>query len=168
MGKFTLTHEIKCDVDTFWKTFFDKTFNERLYREVLGFPAFDILEQRETETSIIRKASGQPKMNAPAPVAKLMGSNFRYTEEATFDKATKVFRFKTIPSVMPDKVRNEGTVRVEPIGDGKHVRRITEIMVEAKVFGLGGIIESSTEKQMRDGWESSAAFMNKYLETAAG
>jgi hypothetical protein len=168
MGKFTLTHEIKCDVDTFWKTFFDKTFNEKLYRERLGFPAFDITEQRETETSIIRKAGGQPKMNVPAPVAKLLGSNFRYTEEGTFDKATKVFRFKTIPSVMSDKIRNEGTVRVEAIGDGKRVRRVTEITVEAKIFGLGGMIESSTEKQMRDGWDASATYMNTYLETAAG
>jgi len=26
----TVTHEIRCNVETFWKTFFDKTFNENL------------------------------------------------------------------------------------------------------------------------------------------
>ncbi len=29
MGKFTVTHEINCNAETFWKVFFEKEFNER-------------------------------------------------------------------------------------------------------------------------------------------
>jgi len=36
MGKFTTMHEINCNAETFWKTFFDKGFNEKLYQEALG------------------------------------------------------------------------------------------------------------------------------------
>ena len=43
---------------------------------------------------------------------------------------------------MAEKVRNEGTLRLEPLGDSR-VRRIAEITVEAKVFGIGGMIEST-------------------------
>ncbi|KYF87947.1 DUF2505 domain-containing protein [Sorangium sp. So ce296] len=162
MGKFTITNEINCNVDTFWKLFLDKTFNEELYRKELGFPEYTITEQVETETEIIRRSAGKPKMNLPGPVEKLLGSGFRYTEEGKLNKATKVWTFKLTPSTLADKMRNEGVVRVEAIGDNK-VRRIAEIFIEAKVFGVGGLLESSAEKELRQGWEESAVFMNKWI-----
>jgi hypothetical protein len=165
MGKFTVTHEIRCNVETFWETFFDKSFNEKLYLEGLGFPAYKTLEQNETETQITRKVHGQPKMNVPGPVAKLFGANFSYVEEGSFNKATKVWRWKLTPSALADKMRQEGSVRVEAIGDDR-VRRIADLEIEAKIFGVGGLIESSAEKQLREGWDASAVFMNKYLDAA--
>ena len=165
MGKFTVTHEIHCNVETFWKLFFDKGFNEKLYLEGLGFPAYKALEQNETETKITRRVEGTPKMNMPGPVAKLMGSNFSYKEEGSFDKATRIWTWKLIPSTLADKMRNEGSVSVEAVGDDK-VRRVAELLIEAKIFGLGGLIESSAEKQLREGWDQSAVFMNKYIAAA--
>ncbi|MFO0757939.1 MAG: DUF2505 domain-containing protein [Byssovorax sp.] len=166
MGKFSVSHEINCNVETFWKTFLDKTFNEKLYLEGLGFPAFKIVEQNETDTRITRKVQGTPKMEVPAAVAKVLGSNFSYTEEGAFDKTTKVWTWKLIPSSMPDKIKQDGKVTVVAIGDNK-VRRTAEINMEAKVFMVGGLIESSGEKQLREGWDKSAVFMNKYLASAA-
>lgn len=166
MGKFTVTHEINCNAETFWKVFFDKDFNNKLYKENLGFPEFTILDQRETDGDIVRKVKGTPKMEVPGPVAKVLGSNFGYTEEGKFNKTTKLWQWKMIPSTMADKLRNEGTLRIEPVGDTK-VRRVAELVVEAKIFGVGGLIESSAEKQLRDGWEKSARFMNEWLKTHA-
>ncbi len=162
MGKFTVTNEINCNADTFWKLFLDKTFNEKLYKEVLGFPEYAITEQFETENEVVRRSAGQPKMELPGPVAKLLGSGFRYTEEGKLNKATKVWTFKLTPSTLADKIRNEGVVRLDAIGDSK-VRRIAEITIEAKIFGVGGLLESTAEKQLRDGWEQSAVYMNKWI-----
>jgi hypothetical protein len=167
MGKFSISHVINCDEETFWKTFFDKGFNDELYLKSLGFPEFKVIEQRDSDAEIYRKVTGQPKMDMPGPVAKLMGSNFRYTEEGRYNKATKLWSWKMTPSALADKLRNEGTMRIEKVGDDK-VRRIADLVIEAKVFGLGGLIESSAEKQLRDGWDKSAVFMNKYLETHKG
>jgi hypothetical protein len=164
--KFTVTHELRCSVDTFWRLFFDAPFNDALYLGHLGFPQFKVVEQRDAETRITRKVVGQPKMSVPAPVAKLLGQNFGYTEDGTFEKATKVWTYKITPSALAGKMRNEGTLRVEAIGEGK-VRRVADLLVECSVFGLGGLIESSTEKQLRDGWDASAAFTNRYVETEA-
>jgi len=166
MGKFTVTHEINCNAETFWKTFFEEDFNKKLYTDHLQFPEFKVIEQKETDSQITRKTAGKPKMSMPGPVAKLLGDNFRYTEEGTFDKATKVFRWKMIPSTLADKIKTGGAVRIEPIGDNK-VRRIADLEVEAKIFGVGGLMESSAEKQLREGWDQSAVFMNKYLASAA-
>lgn len=166
MGKFTVTHEIGCDEGTFWRIFVDKEFNTKLYLEHLNFAEFKILEQNETDTTISRKVVAAPRMDAPGPVAKLLGSNFRYTEEGSMQKSEHpLWRWKTTPSVLADKLRTEGTVRVEPIGAGK-VRRIAEILIEAKVFGIGGLIESSAEKQLREGWDKSAVFLNKWIAGA--
>jgi hypothetical protein len=162
MPTFQVKHEINCNVETFWKIFFDKEFNTKIYTEGLGFPQFEVLDQRETETQITRKCAGMPKLNMPGPVVKLLGNGFRYTEEGTFDKSTKKWKWKMTPSTMADKLRQEGTLWVEPIGDTK-VRRVAELINEAKVFGLGGLIEKSAETQLREGWDLSAAFMNKWI-----
>jgi hypothetical protein len=164
MGKFTLTHEIHCDVDTFWKTFFDKDFNEKLYKGTLGFPHFEVVDQTETETTISRKVAAQPKMEVPAPVQKLFGPGFRYREEGSLTKSERIWRWKMVPSTLADKLFTSGTVRAElvPGHEGK-VRRVAEMHVEAKIFAVGGLIESSAEKQMREGWDKSAVFMNKWL-----
>jgi len=162
MPTFRVTHEIRCDVDSFWRLFFDKEFNLRLYKEALGFPEFAVLEQQETDTQIRRRCAGKPKVTMPGPVMKLMGDSFGYTEEGTFDKATKIWRWKVTPTTMADKLRQEGTLRVEAIGEGK-VRRTAELINEAKVFGIGGMIESSAEKSLREGWDKSAVFMNEWL-----
>lgn len=158
-----LTHEINCDVDTFWKLFLDKDFNEKLYKQGLGFPEWSIVEQSETDTEVRRKTAGKPKIaNMPGPVAKLLGDGFRYTEVGTLDKKTQTWRYKLTPSTMADKIRQEGTLKVEASGEGK-IKRVVELLIEAKIFGIGGMVESTTEKSLREGWDQSAVFMNKYL-----
>jgi len=162
MIKFTMTHEIDCTPERFWQLFFDPSFNEKLYKEGLGFPEFSTVETRETEAEIQRKVVARPKLNMPGPVVKVLGDSFGYTEEGLFDRATGVYRFKSIPNSMADKLRNEGSVRVDKIGERK-LRRTVEILVEAKVFALGGLMESSTEKQLRQGWEAIAAFISRHV-----
>ncbi|APR78345.1 Hypothetical protein A7982_03692 [Minicystis rosea] len=166
MGKFTVTHEIHCDVDTFWKTFLDKEFNTKLYVDALGFPEFKVVDQFEDDTRASRKVSAQPKMEVPAAVQKLFGSGFRYTEEGSMTKPERVWRWKMTPSTMADKLFTGGLIRVERIDDNRS-RRIAEMSIEAKIFGVGGLIESSAEKQLRDGWDKSAVYMNKYLQSLA-
>jgi hypothetical protein len=160
MAKLNLVHEIRCDVDAFWTAFFDREYNDKLYLGALAFPDFKIVDQKETDKEIVRTCTGEPKMVMPAPIAKLFGSSFRYTEVGRFDKATKVWTWKMTPSTLAEKIRNEGVLEVEPVGEGK-IRRVVEILLEAKVFGVGGMIESSAEKQLRDGWDASAKFMNE-------
>ena len=162
MGKFTQTHEINCNADTFWKTFLDNNFNTALNLERLGASEFKVLENRETDQEVLVKSTCRPKMNMPGPVAKLFGSGYSQTLEGRLDKARKVWSFKIIPSSMADKIRQEGTIRVEPMGDGK-VRRIAEIEYEAKIFGVGGLLESTSEKQIREDSDAAAVFMNQWV-----
>ena len=163
MGTLKISHEINCNEETFWKLFFDKEFNDKLYKEGLGFPEYVNEEQVETDTEIKRRTRGRPKLaNIPGPVAKLLGDKFGYVENGSMKKSEKVWRWKLTPSVMAEKMRQEGQLRVEPLGENK-IRRHVEMLIEAKVFGIGGMLESTAEKQLKDGWDNSATYMNKYI-----
>jgi hypothetical protein len=163
MKKITLRHEINCSVDHFWKVFFDKEFNQKLFVEELGFPEYETLEQTETDASIKRRVRGRPKLSLPGPLKKLLGDSFGYEEDGTFDRKSGVWKWKMKPNTLADKLRTEGKVICEPIGADK-CRRIADIEMEAKVFGLGGLLEGTSEKEMTQGWNNSATFMNRWLK----
>ncbi|MFO0546964.1 MAG: DUF2505 family protein [Polyangiaceae bacterium] len=157
----TSRYEFACDVETFWKHFFDDTYQLAFFKEGLGFPEAKILEKTETK----RRMRVVPKLTMPAPVAKLVGDSFAYEEEGTFDKGRNEYTWRMIPSTMKDKLFSSGSVRAEAAGEGR-MRRINTMQMEAKVFGLGGLIESSTEKDVTAAWEKEAVFFKKWLERA--
>lgn len=161
MKSITIHHELPCDIDTFWSTFLDEGFNSWLYAQ-LGFPEYRTVERRETDTQIVRKVRGVPKMELPSTLEKAFGSTIAYTEDASFDKPTRVWRWRMTPSTLAEKLRLEGTVRAETLPGGR-VRRIADIEIEAKVFGLGGLIESAAESNLRRGWDDSARLMTRWF-----
>ncbi len=167
MGLLKLQQEINCDVPTFWRQFFDKELTRRLFREGLGFHAYETLAQEETATEIRRTVAVEPKLNMPGPLAKAFGSSFRYTEEGVFDRATEIFRWKLIPGQLAGKVRIDATLRTEPLGPSRLLRRV-EFDIEARVFMLGGLIEDTFRKQLTEGWTRSAEIQNEWLKTTAG
>lgn len=162
MGRFTVTHEIGCDRETFWKVFLDNAFSNALYLEALSSPEFRVMENHETDRQVSFKWLLSPKQDFPGPLAKLMGPGFRYTVDGQFDKTTQTCRLRFLPSSMADKIRIERTIRAEPIGDNK-ARRIADIEIEAKIFGVGGLFESTMEKQSREENDKSASFMNQWI-----
>ena len=163
MKKITLTHDINCSVDKFWEVFFDNEFNETLFRKELGFPEYDIVSfEKKDNGEVYRRVKGKPKMDVPKAVAKVLGDSFGYEEEGRFDPASKTWKFEMHPNTLAGKLINKGWVRCEPAGEGK-CRRVAELEMEAKIFGVGGLLESTTEKEMRAGWEKSASFMNRWL-----
>ncbi len=159
MRKATSTVTFDCDVETFWKTFLSEEYNRKFYLDTLGFKAFEVVSQTETE----RRLRVVPKLNMPKPVMKILGDSFGYEEEGRLDKANNTWHWKMIPNTMSEKLKTEGTVRVEAAGDGK-CRRTDEVTLEAKIFGVGGLIESSTEKEVRAAWDAESAFMKTYLQ----
>ena len=62
-----------------------------------------------------------------------------------------------------DVVTMHGTVRVEAAGEG-HCRRTDDFCIEAKRFGLGGLIESSIEKELRSARAKECAFLTRWVE----
>jgi hypothetical protein len=162
MKKVTVTTMMDCDVDGFWKLFFDREFNTQLYTVGLDFNSYEIVEMSDSH----RRTKGVPKMKLPGPVAKLLGDSFGYEENGTLDKATNLYRWKMTPNTMTDKLFTSGSVKIESAGEGK-VRRISEASIEAKMFGVGGLLEGTAEGEMRASWEKENVFMNRWLREHA-
>ncbi len=162
MRRFTLTHEFNCSVDTFWKLNFDREMNEAMFKQGLGFPDYQVIELKDTDAEIFRRTVATPKMDLPGVVQKALGSSFRYTEETRFNKSTKVCTFKGIPSTMADKLTTEGSFKVETLGANR-CKRTIDFSVDAKIFAVGGVFEETAEKNMRQSYDVSARFMNKWI-----
>lgn len=163
MPSVNMVHEIDCDLERFWKIFFDEDVTKQTYVR-LGFPKWELVDQKETDTEIIRTVKAIPKLDLPGPAQKLLGEGFGYTEEGRFDKAKKIYKFVIKPSTLADKLKNEGTVRAEAIDGGKRTKRIVDLVIEAKIFGVGGMLEKATEKGNREGWTEGAKFINEWLK----
>ncbi|HTJ80852.1 MAG TPA: DUF2505 domain-containing protein [Polyangiaceae bacterium] len=162
MRKANRTLELDCDADTFWKMLFDDAFIRGVHLDGMGFREIEIL--KKTDSS--RTLRAVPKLDAPEAVAKLLGDRFGYEERATLDRTKNEWRFHMVPNALGEKLRTEGTTRLEPLGDGR-VRRRDEVTFECKVFGLGGMIESTAEKQLKASWEKEEAFVKRWLSKPA-
>jgi hypothetical protein len=163
MRELRSSHTLACDPDTFWKVFLDPAYTKKLYLEELGFKELEIQEQTETK----RRLRGVPKLNMPGPVMKLLGDRFGFVEDGTFDRAKNEWRWKLTTNTMSDKLFTSGIVRIEPL-DGGRCRRNDEVKLEAKVFGIGGLIESSTEKELQNAWKREYAFLDRWLREQSG
>ena len=158
-----MKHDLDCTPEKFWEMFFDNALQGEIFLKLLHFPKWEVADFKDGDKEITRTTKAQPKMEVPGAVAKIIGDGFAYTEKGTFDKGTKVYKFVITPSTMAEKIKNEGVVRCEPRGDGK-CTRVVDITMEAKIFGIGGMIEKTFEKQTRDGWEASAKFLNEHAK----
>jgi len=165
MPEITLRHEFDCDEDTYWeKTVFDAEFNRRLYLEVLKFPAYDLVEQKDDADKRTRRVRIDPPLgNLPGPVKKAIGDRLSYVEEGTFDKKTKHYKFKIAPSTMADKTKTFGEVYCEKLGDKKIVR-IAKVTVEVKVFMVGGLVEDKIAGDLKHSYEEAAKFTRVFLK----
>lgn len=159
MRKVHAENVIACSADAFWKLFVDRAFNEALYRDGLSFQRFEIVEMSETS----RHVRCTPNVAAPGPLRKLLGDRFSYEEKGKLDPSGTIWRWEVTPSTLQKKISNTGSIRAEDLGDGR-CTRIDEMQVEARVFGLGSLIERATEDEVTDAWKKTAAFMNDWIE----
>ena len=100
--------------------------------------------------------------NANEVQAKIIGNNFRYTEETRWNKSTKIAAFKGIPSTQADKLKTEGSMRVEAL-PGNRCKRVVDFTTEAKIMLVGGMLEDTAEDNMRKSYNKNAVFMQKWL-----
>ena len=163
----TVSAALPCTPGTFWASFFDESYLRALYLDELGSREFEVLEVSE----LSRKLRIVPKMKLPAPVAKLIGESFAYEEHGTLDRASGEWTWRMLQPAnldakskpRKDAVTMHGTARIEPSGDA-HCRRTDTFSVEAKIFGLGGLIESTVEKELQRARTMEYAFLAQWLE----
>ncbi|MGW2084134.1 DUF2505 family protein [Streptomyces sp. NPDC001880] len=160
MGKFTTTNEFNGALSKIWELLLDDVITAEVYLQDLGYAEWAVADRQEGPEQTTRRVAMQPKRELPGPLAKLFGSGYRETEKSTFSTSERTWHWKRIPSTMADKIRMEGAVRFEELGPDRS-RVISEISVEAKIFGVGGLFESSFEKSYREEMDRLVASLSK-------
>ena len=161
--KTTIRHELPIDEDTYWtKLFHDEGYTRRLYVEALGFRKYEpIRKEKEADGDVVRRYAMEPPTELPGVIRKIAGDP-SYVEEGRWSAKDRVYRFTITPKAMPEKVRINGTLRIEKRGE-KKIERVIELEIEAKMFGVGGVLESFIEKTNRENWDKNAVFSRKYI-----
>ncbi len=152
---------INCSEERFWSLYGDDAWLRGMLLEGLGYGGIVIDSNVVTPTGWEREFRMTPKLRAPDAVLKLVGG-MSITDTGRFNRATRTLEFRQRLSVMSDKLLISGTMRTEADGVGR-CRRISKVNFEAKVFGLGGLIEKAAESNVRKGFQDGADYVNRWL-----
>jgi hypothetical protein len=162
MPSFTLQHDLHCNPPAFWSLFFDREFNDAMFLDGLAFRKYEVVALVSDERVIHRRVEATPKIAVPSVVASVLGPSLSYREEGTFERATQTWRWRIAFNRLSEKIRSEGTVRVEPTGPST-CKRIADFVCEVDVFGIGGVLARTLESNLREAWEGSALFANQWF-----
>jgi hypothetical protein len=164
MADSRIEHLFNCTDDTFWKVFFDPEYNRQLFYDVLGFDSWKIVSFDETDARIERVVDVVPKIgDLPGPLKKLVEGGVGYREKGVFDKAAKRFKLNVEPTTLQGKLQISGVQYTEAAGEGK-CRRIYDSTVVAKIFGVGGMIESRILADIKASYDKAAEFTNRWVK----
>ncbi|HEX9620376.1 MAG TPA: DUF2505 family protein [Polyangiaceae bacterium] len=159
-----IEHIFNCSEDTFWeKLFFTEEYNRRLFLEALRFPSFNLATSEDRGDTIFRVVEVVPRLpDLPTAIKKVVGDNVAYREEGTFDKKTRRYKIRVVPSRLADKLSIAGELYTEPYGDNGCKRRFTA-EVSASIFGIGGLLEKRIAEDLEKSYEVGARFTNSYV-----
>jgi hypothetical protein len=165
-----IVHTYNCSESTFWdELFLDEEYNRRLYLEALRFHAWKVVKNETVGDEVHRDIEVVPRLgDMPGPMKKVLGDNLKYREEGVFNKAERRYSLRIIPSTLADKTQVTGIMHTEPIDD-KSCRRVFEVTVAVKIFGLGGMMEKHLIGDITKSYAVGAKFTNAFLaETRSG
>ncbi len=163
---FTYEHEMECSEERFWALFLDPEFTADMIVGGLGFAACDVGPLTDVGDTQTRPMKVTPKLVLPAAVAKVLGDRLAYTEAGIWHPKEQRWRYDLRLSVLSDRIKIGGDVTTKPLGDDRCVR-ISKHTVEIKIFGIGSLAERAAESNMRDGWDKSAVWTNRWLREHA-
>lgn len=167
MADARIEHVIHCSDDRFWSVFFDPEYNKSLFLGELRFESWKLASLEDKGDRIERVVDVVPRLgDLPGPLKKLVEGGAGYRERDVFDKKAKRMTIQVEPTVLQGKLAISGVMRTEPLGDAQ-CRRIYDTSVVAKVFGVGGMIESRIIQDVRASYDKAADFTNRWVKEHA-
>lgn len=164
MNAVHIEHIFNCSEDTFWnKLFFDDEYNDRMFKQALGFPVYNRVKFDDGPNEITRVLDVVPQMgDLPGPLKKLIGDGTGYRENGRYDKQTRRYEIEVIPNKLSDKVTIQGVIFTAPAGEGK-CKRVFDAKVEAHIFGVGSMLEKRIVADMEKSYGVGAKFTNDFI-----
>jgi hypothetical protein len=169
MTKARIVHELGCSESLFWdRLFFDEAFNRRLFLEELGFSSWRVVRRGDIAQPFVdMEIEVTPKVgDLPGPLRTLVGEGLSYREIGRLDRQRRRYSVKAESGKLGDRLLVQGELYTEALGADR-CRRIFEVTAEAKIFGVGGLLEKRVLSDIERNYEVSAGFITRYAKEVA-
>lgn len=169
MTEARIVHELACSEATFWeKLFFDDAFNRRLFLQELGFAGWRVVSLGDPSADVVeRELEVTPPIgDLPGPLRSIIGEGLSYRELGRYDRKRRRYAVKAKSGKLGDRLVVEGELYTEAL-DANRCRRIFVVRVEAKIFGIGGLLEKRVLSDLEQNYATSAGFIGKYARELA-
>jgi hypothetical protein len=159
-----IEHTYDCSADVFWsKIFLDDAYNRKLFLEELHFESWRVLSSEERGSEIHRVVEGVPRLgDLPATLKRLLSEGASYEERGVVDRAAQRYRLQVTPRSLASKLTISGELFTTPLTE-RSCRRTYVARVEARVFGVGGMIEDRLLNDIERSYAKSAVFTNRWI-----
>jgi len=142
------------------KLYWNETFNVAMCKD-LGLQRTPVANE-DKDGTVRRVVKVAPEREIPAPVQKVLGgARIEYTEHAEYVWGSGAGTWKTVSSLLTDKVKSSGTFRFVEVPGG--VERTVEGDIDVKIFGLGGLVEKFIVADVEKSYDKAAEFTRKWL-----
>jgi hypothetical protein len=140
--------------------FFDEAFNTAL-GEALGLGR-ELRRLDRAPDRIVRHVCCEPVRDPDSPAGQAFGSTrASFVEELEYDPRAHRGAWRTIPNLLPERVKTEGTLEIRGVAGG--VQRVVRGEVRARLWGFGGLVEKHVVAEIVKSYDKVAAFTTAWL-----
>jgi uncharacterized protein DUF2505 len=159
-----IEHTYACSAQVFWnQIFLDDEYNRKLFVDELHFESWRVLSSEVRGSEVHRVIAAVPRLgDVPGPLKRLLSNGLGYEERGVADLAAGRYRLEVTPTSLASKLSIQGELSTTPI-DAQSCRRIYVARVEARVFGLGGMIEDRLLDDIEKSYGRAATFTNRWI-----
>jgi len=161
--KFHIEHTFRgISLADYEKLSFSETFNQALCKSVQLGREVRSLEDKNGHFSRVLQVAPKDR-EIPGPVAKILGaSRIEYTEYMDYDWGSYKAHWRTVSSVMTDKVSTSGSMGFDQRPGG--VLRWVDGEIKVKLLAVGGVIERFIVSDIERSYEKAAAFTQSWID----
>ncbi|HTJ46591.1 MAG TPA: DUF2505 family protein [Kofleriaceae bacterium] len=162
--KFEITHRWGgITLDEYEALFFDEDFASALAEHLrLGR---EVLRLDRAEDRIVRHVRCEPDQDPDSPEGRALAKRKAgFVEELDYDRRARRGEWRTIPNLIPDRVKTNGTIELRAEAGG--VVRTVRGVCDVKLFGLGRLVEKQAVKAIEKSYDDAAAFTAEWIARA--
>lgn len=166
MAERRIEHIYNCSETLFWeKVFLDTDYNRKLYVDHFGFESWELVKNEPQGAAFARTVQAVPAVpDLPGPLKRLARDGVGYTEHGIYSPEERCYRLTVTPQSLANKLDIRGELRTEVLGDNQ-CRRIYRGTVVAKIFGVGGLLETRILDDIEKSYRQSAEYTNDWLRS---
>lgn len=159
-----IEHTYNCSAEFFWdRLFFDDEYNQKLFIGELHFSSYEVVSRDDRGAEVHRVVRAAPPLgDLPSALKRLLSEGLAYEERGVLDRKTQIYRLQAVPRSLSSKVTILGELSTRPVSE-RSCQRVYIAKVEARVLGVGGMIEQRVLDDLEKSYNKAATFTNRWI-----